>query len=94
MTQKETLAQIRALGMAGRYSADWKEWRVTLRAEDEPDAERREAIAYYTHDAEDALHTAPPCARPLPSNASLPEEHPRHDERATNQDEGAGRGGP
>jgi hypothetical protein len=36
------------------YSKDWEEYRVTL-----PNLEpkREEAIAYYTSDAEDALHT-------------------------------------
>lgn len=58
MTRKDTLEQIKALGMSARYSAEWGEYRVTLRAEDEPSRERREAIAYYTHDAEDALGTA------------------------------------
>ena len=58
MTKKETRDQIKALGMAASFSAEWGEWRVTLRVVDEPDAARREAIAYYTHDAEDALQTA------------------------------------
>ena len=58
MTQKETLAQIKAAGMSGRYDADTREYRVTLPPKDQPDAERREAIAYYTNDAKDALKTA------------------------------------
>lgn len=54
MTIKQTLAQLRAMGCKARYDIDWKEYRVTL-----PDLspEREEAIAYYTSDSEDALHT-------------------------------------
>lgn len=58
MTQKETLAAIRAAGMAARYSAEFGEWRVTFTADDMPSAERREAVASYTDDAQDALDTA------------------------------------
>lgn len=54
MTIKQTLAQLKAMGCKATYSRDWSEYRVTL-----PDLEpkREEAIAYYTSDAEDALHT-------------------------------------
>lgn len=58
MTQKQTLAAIKAAGMTARYSADWREWRVTFTAADMPSAERREAVSYYTDDAQDALDTA------------------------------------
>lgn len=58
MTRKDTLDAIKALGMSARYSTEWGEYRVTLRAEDEPSRERREAMAYYTDDAKDALGTA------------------------------------
>ena len=54
MSIKQTLAQLKAMGCKASYSRDWNEYRVTL-----PDLEpkREEAIAYYTSDAEDALHT-------------------------------------
>jgi hypothetical protein len=58
MTQRGTLAAIRAAGMAARYSAEWGEYRVTFNASDLPSAERREAVAAYTSDAQDALDTA------------------------------------
>jgi len=54
MSIKQTLAQLKAMGCKASYSRDWNEYRVTL-----PDLEpkREEAIAYYTSDSEDALHT-------------------------------------
>ena len=54
MSIKRTLTQLKAMGCKASYSRDWNEYRVTL-----PDLEpkREEAIAYYTSDAEDALHT-------------------------------------
>jgi len=54
MSIKRTLNQLKAMGCKASYSKDWGEFRVTL-----PDLEpkREEAIAYYTSDAEDALHT-------------------------------------
>lgn len=54
MTTKQTLAQLKAMGCKATYCKDWNEYRVTL-----PNLEpkREEAIAYYTSDAEDALHT-------------------------------------
>ena len=54
MSIKQTLAQLKAIGCKATYSKDWAEYRVTL-----PNLEpqREEAIAYYTSDAEDALHT-------------------------------------
>jgi hypothetical protein len=58
MTQRETLAAIKAAGMAARYSAEFGEWRVTFTADDMPSAERREAVACYTPDSEDAISTA------------------------------------
>jgi hypothetical protein len=54
MTIKRTLAQLTAMGCKATYSKDWEEYRVTL---PNLDAKREEAIAYYTSDAEDALHT-------------------------------------
>lgn len=54
MTIKQTLAQLTAMGCKATYSKDWEEYRVTL---PNLDAKREEAIAYYTSDAEDALHT-------------------------------------
>jgi hypothetical protein len=54
MSIKQTLAQLRAMGLKARYDIDWKEYRVTL---PDPDPAREEAIAYYTSDSEDALHT-------------------------------------
>ena len=54
MTIKQTLAQLKAMGCKATYSKDWEEYRVTL---PNLDAKREEAIAYYTSDAEDALHT-------------------------------------
>jgi len=58
VTQRETLAAIRALGMAARYSAEFAEWRVTFPASEMPDAERREAVACYCSDNSDALDNA------------------------------------
>jgi hypothetical protein len=54
MSIKQTLAQLKAMGCKATYSRDWQEYRVTL---PDPDAKREEAMAYYTTDAEDALHT-------------------------------------
>jgi hypothetical protein len=53
-TIKQTLAQLKAMGCTATYSKDWEEYRVTL---PDLDPKREEAIAYYTSDAEDALHT-------------------------------------
>jgi hypothetical protein len=58
MTRKETLAAIKALGLAGRYSAEYGEYRVTYSPADVASAERREALASYTPDSADALGTA------------------------------------
>lgn len=59
MTIRETLAEIRALGCAASFSAEWgREYRVTLPAALEPSRARREAIAYYTPDDRDAVATA------------------------------------
>jgi hypothetical protein len=54
MSIKQTLAQLKAMGCKASYSRDWSEYRVTL---PNLEREREEAIAYYTSDAEDALHT-------------------------------------
>lgn len=54
MSFKQTLAQLRAMGLKASYNMDLREYRITL-----PDLtwEREEDIAYYTNDSEDALHT-------------------------------------
>lgn len=57
-TIKETLAAIKAANMVGRWTADYHEWRITFPQTDMPSAERREAVAYYTPDNDDALATA------------------------------------
>lgn len=57
-TIKETIAAIRAANMVGRWTADYGEWRITFRKEDMPDAERREAVAAYCYDSDDAIGTA------------------------------------
>lgn len=54
MTIKQTLAQLRGMGLKASWSSDWREYRVTL---PDPDPKREEAMAYYTDDSEDALHT-------------------------------------
>ena len=54
MIIKQTLAQLRAMGCKATWLPDWKEYRVTLPG---LDPHREEAIAYYTDDSEDALHT-------------------------------------
>lgn len=54
MSIKQTLAQLKAMGCKARYDSDWREYRVTLPG---LDPQREEAIAYYTSDSEDALHT-------------------------------------
>lgn len=46
-----------AAGLDARWCADAGEYRVTLPAKLVPTASRREAIAYYTADSEDALRT-------------------------------------
>lgn len=55
-TIKETIAAIRAANMAGSYDAG--EWRITFRKDDMPDKDRREAVAAYCYDSDDALSTA------------------------------------
>lgn len=55
MTQKETLREIRALGLAASYNADWLEYRITPKG---MTRERTEALAHYTPDADDAIGTA------------------------------------
>jgi hypothetical protein len=57
-TIKETIAAIRAADMSGRWSPEFGEWRITFPQKDMPDAERREAVAYYTPDNDDALSSA------------------------------------
>lgn len=54
MSIKQTLAQLKAMGCKARWSTDWREFRVTLPG---LPPEREEAMAYYTSDPEDALHT-------------------------------------
>lgn len=82
MTRKDTLEQIKALGMSALYSPEAGEYRVTLRAEDEPSRERREAIAYYTHDANDALGTARAMRETFDQQQAAKAEGPeRHTER-------------
>lgn len=58
MTKKETLAAIKAAGMTARWSSEWQEWRVTFTANDMPSAERREAVAAYCTDNQEALDNA------------------------------------
>lgn len=57
MTRKETFAAIREVGMSVSYDAETGEYRVTFPAS-EMNAERREAVAYYTPDGEDAIGSA------------------------------------
>lgn len=57
MTRKETFAAIRNERMAVTYDSDCGEYRVTFPAS-EMNAERREAVAYYTPDSEDAYGSA------------------------------------
>jgi len=56
ITQKELFAAVRALGLA--ITVQDGEYRITLRADVQPDSARREAVACYTDDREDALATA------------------------------------
>lgn len=58
MTRKQALAAIRAAGMSGRYSPEWGEWRVTYPASELPSAERREAVAVYCSDNQEAADNA------------------------------------
>lgn len=58
MNRKQTLAAIRAERMAVTYDADCGEYRVTFGRDEMPDAERREAVAYYTPDSDDAYGSA------------------------------------
>lgn len=54
MSIRNTLAELKALGLKARWLAEWGEYRVTLPG---LSREREEAIAYYTSDTEDALAT-------------------------------------
>ena len=54
---KATLASIREAGMSGRWSAEWREFRVTFMP-GEMTAERLEAVACYTPDPLDAIGSA------------------------------------
>lgn len=54
MSIKQTLAQLRAMGLKASWSSEWREYRVTLPG---PSWEVEEDRAYYTSDSEDALHT-------------------------------------
>lgn len=54
MSIKQTLAHLRAMGCKASWSSEWREYRVTLPG---LDPQREEAIAYYTSDSEEALHT-------------------------------------
>lgn len=58
MNRKETLAAVAATGLVATYDSSVGEYRVTYRAEDEPNAKRREDVAYYTPDGEDAVDAA------------------------------------
>ena len=54
MSFKQTLAQLRGMGLKASYNPDFKEYRITLPG---PSWEVEEDRAYYTDDSEDALHT-------------------------------------
>lgn len=58
MNRKETIAAVAACGLVATYDAAAGEYRVTYRADDEPDAKRREDVAYYTDDGEEAVDAA------------------------------------
>lgn len=66
MTQKQTLAAIRALGLVARFDPETREYRVAhplsvWANQGFPAWEQRtrqEAESYYTNDADDALATA------------------------------------
>lgn len=58
LTQKELFAAVRALGMVCTYDRDAGEYRVTFRADAMPSRVKRENVAYYATDREDALATA------------------------------------
>lgn len=58
MNRKETLAAVAATGLVATYDAAVGEYRVTFRKDDMPDATRREDVAYYTSDSEDAVDAA------------------------------------
>ena len=54
MTIKQTLAQLRGMGLKASWSSEWREYRVTM---PHSDPMREEAVAYYTSDWDDALGT-------------------------------------
>lgn len=58
MNRKDVLKAVRDAGMSATYDTEGGEYRVTFRAADMPDAERREAVASYTSDGADAIGTA------------------------------------
>lgn len=54
MTRKQTLAAIREMGLSVTFT-EWGEYRVTFKRDEMPDAGKREAVAYYSPDGEDAV---------------------------------------
>ena len=58
MTIKETLAAIKAAGMAGTFDRETREYRVTYPKGEGLSAKRLEAVASYSDDAADAIATA------------------------------------
>lgn len=57
-TKAQVVAAVAATGLIAVWSAEWNEWRITFRVVDMPDATRREEVACYTDDNEDAIDTA------------------------------------
>ncbi len=55
MNVKQALQAIRALGLKAKFDSEWSEFRIAPKG---MTAEREEACAYYTPDAEDAVGTA------------------------------------
>lgn len=58
LTQKATYKRIREIGMRAAYDPDTREYRVTFSSLDVPSYERREAVAAYCCDSDDAIGTA------------------------------------
>lgn len=58
LTQRQTLKRIREIGMRAAFDPDTREYRVTFSQTEMPSYERREAVAAFCMDSDDAIGTA------------------------------------
>lgn len=66
MTQTQLFAHVRKLGLSIRRTGFGPEIRISPKPQACPDGTKREALAYYTDDRDDALATARFMAARLP----------------------------